>query len=457
MRKQFIMLLAAGIAACGGCSGTSTGSIAPALSDSSGVNPGAGSGGDECSVQGQKQFVLDAMNFWYLWNDNLPGQVNLDDFATPAELLAYLSSFSPDDGTGAPIDRFSFLTTVAADEAFFGEGEYEGFGFGSRFEGIDIVRLTRVFADSPAARAGFERGQQIVALDGRSIAEIEAAEGVDAVLESPSVEFTIRNLDDSEFTVSVAQGVVTIDPVPQYRVIDNNGSLTGYVELETFISTADAKLEAAFDDFIAAGVQDVIIDLRYNGGGLVSTAELLGDLLGGSIAQGLVFSETRFNADRVDNNTTELFELKTNSLSLARLVIIASENTASASELLTNSMEPTSADVVIVGDRTFGKPVGQVGLEFCGQLIRPTAFQTLNGEGFGDYFDGLPADFTVDDDLDTLVGADDDPNIVAALTYLETGAWPPQASGGVQKASRRFVRPETWRGDSSARVYAGAR
>ena len=331
-------------------------------------------------------------------------------------------------------------------------------GRSSRFEAVDILRLTRVFADSPAARAGFERGQQIVALDGRSIAEIEAAEGVDAVLESPSVEFTIRNLDDSEFTVSVAQGVVTIDPVPQYRVIDNNGSLTGYVELETFISTADAKLEAAFDDFIAAGVQDVIIDLRYNGGGLVSTAELLGDLLGGSIAQGLVFSETQFNADRVDNNTTELFELKTNSLSLARLVIIASENTASASELLTNSMEPTSADVVIVGARTFGKPVGQIGIPFCDQLLRPTAFQTLNGEGFGDYFDGLPADFEVDDDLDKPIGADDDPNVIAALTYLATGNWPQmRAPAGPEAARLRYVRPETAVGGTPARVYAGAR
>ena len=446
MRKLIVLIAAAGLTACGGGSG--------GLAGNSGGGSNGGGSADECSLQGQKQTVLDIMNFWYLWNDRLPANVNINDFETPDDLLAFLTDFRPDG-----IPRFSFLTTAAADQAFFGEGQYEGFGFGYRLESASEARLTRVFADSPAGRAlpALRRGQRILALNGRTIAEIEADEGIDAVLDGDTVEFTMQELDGSSFSVSIERGLVTIDPVPQHRIIDNNGTPTGYIELESFIGPADAQLEAAFGDFIVAGVQDVILDLRYNGGGLVSTAELLGDLLGGSIAQGLLFSETRFNADRSDNNRTELFERRSNSLSLGRLVIIASQSTASASELLTNSMEPTSADVVIVGDRTFGKPVGQVGLEFCGQLIRPTAFQTLNGEGFGDYFDGLPADFTVDDDLDTLVGADDDPNIVAALTYLETGAWPPQASGGVQKASRRFVRPETWRGDSSARVYAGAR
>jgi C-terminal processing protease CtpA/Prc len=295
-------------------------------------------------------------------------------------------------------------------------------------------------------------------LDGRLIADIEAAEGVEAVLDGSSIEFRMQELDGSEFTATIQEDIVTIDPVPQHRVIDNDGSPVGYLELESFISTANDQLETAFRDFINAGVQDVIIDLRYNGGGLVSTAELLGDLLGGSIAQTQVFSETRFNADRSSNNTSELFELRTNSLSLSKLVVIASQSTASASELVTNSMEPTSADVVIVGDRTFGKPVGQIGLEFCDQLIRPTAFQTLNGAGEGDYFDGLAADFEVDDELDKAVGADDDPNIVAALTYLRTGAWPASQAEGPAKANLRVERAKPFAiGRTTAEVYTGAR
>jgi hypothetical protein len=198
----------------------------------------------------------------------------------------------------------------------------------------------------------------------------------------------------------------------------------GYLELATFISTAEPKFDAAFNQFRNAGVTDLIVDLRYNGGGLVNTAELLGDYLGGRVAQNLLFSETLFNADQAaNNNNAEYFELRNNSLILSRLFIIASRSTASASELLTNSLDPY-VDVIIVGDRTFGKPVGQIGLEFCGSLLRPTSFQTVNAIGFGDYFDGLSADCVASDDLRVPVGADDDPNVIAALTFAASGACP---------------------------------
>jgi C-terminal processing protease CtpA/Prc len=450
MRKFWVIVCAAGLVACSsgsGGGGNTTGGLSPST-------PDGGSGSvDDCSIDAQKQFVFDAMSFWYFWNSSLPASINLADFATPRDVLTYLTGFAPNN-----IDRFSFLTTAAADQAFFGEGQFEGYGFGSRFEAEDDLRITRVFSGSPADNAGFERGQRIVSINGTAIADLGPS-GFDAALDSPPVEFTMRNLDDSEFTVSVSTATVTIDPVPQYRIIDNNGVPTGYIELETFISTADARLDAAFADFVGAGVQNLIVDLRYNGGGLVSTAELLGDLLGGAIVPGgLLFSETVFNADRAENNFSELFETRPGSLSLINLAVIASRNTASASELVINSMEPTSAEVVVIGDRTFGKPVGQIGLEFCEQLLRPTAFQTLNGAGFGDYFDGLPADFAVDDDLTVAQGADNDPNVVAALNYFANGSFPQlRISDSKAADEERYVSPETGTGDTPARVYAGAR
>lgn len=106
-----------------------------------------------------------------------------------------------------------------------------------------------------------------------------------------------------------------------------------------------------------------------------------------------------------------------------RLVVIATDGTASASELVTNSMEP-HAEVLIVGSTTFGKPVGQLGIEFCDKIIRPTAFESVNANGEGGYFDGLPADCNVPDDLSIEVGADNDPNLTTALTLLDTGACP---------------------------------
>ena len=414
VRKLSVLLTAAAAAATTACGGGSDGGLVPPAAN------------DPCSVAGQKQFVLDNMQFWYFWNDRLPATVDLDGFATPEELLAFLTSFSPNDGSGQPVDRFSFITTVEEDQQFFEEGRFEGFGINSRFEAADNLRIARVFELSPAFDAGLRRGQRILALDGRTIAQIEAAEGVGAVLDNnATLAFRMQRQDGSEFDAIVTKGIVTIDPVPQWRVIPRSGRPgVGYLELATFISTAAPDLDAAFADFQREGVTELIVDLRYNGGGLVRIAELLADYIDGAGANGEVFSSTLFNADRAAaNNSEELFEQIANSLNVDDLVVIATRGTASASELVANGLV-TDARVAIVGDRTFGKPVGQIGLDFCEKLLRPTAFQTVNSAGFGDFFDGLPVTCAAADDLSVAVGADTDPNVVAALAFLDTGACP---------------------------------
>jgi C-terminal processing protease CtpA/Prc len=292
-----------------------------------------------------------------------------------------------------------------------------------------------VFSDSPAALGGLARGQRILSLNGRTIAEIQADEGVNAVFDTSPLSFTLRETNGDEFTIEITHGIVTIDPVPQWRIIDaGGGRMVGYIEFAQFISTAEPVFDTVFQAFNAAFVNDVIIDMRYNGGGLVSTAELLGDYLGGGIANNLVFSKTQFNADRAAaNNRTEFFDLLASSMNLSRLVVIATSGTASASELVTNSMGPHIADGVhIVGSTTFGKPVGQVGLEFCEKILRPTAFQTVNADDIGDYFDGLPVDCPAADDLNVAVGADTDPNMVAAMAYLNSELCPVASLPGGQ-------------------------
>ena len=409
--------------------------------------PEAGTGA--CSIDNQKQYVLDRMRDVYLWYDDLPATVDVAAFATPEALLAYLISFQP-------LDNFSYIDSAEADAEFFGEGRYRGYGFSSRNESAGDLRFTRVFAGSPADNAGFERGQRILMLNGRTIADIEANEGTGALFSLPSLTFTIRRLDGSEFTATVDTDVVTIDPVPQYRIIGRpDGTSVGYVELATFISTAEAEFATIFAEFANAGVTDVIIDLRYNGGGLVITTELLGDYLGGGVPPGTVFSRTLFNDLNAASNRVEPFETVAGSLNLSRLVVIATDRTASASELVTNAMFP-HADVSIVGSPTLGKPVGQLGLLFCDKILRPTAFETVNSDDEGRYFDGLPADCAAPDDLAVAVGADSDPNLVSALALLDTGACPPLASApaGIRKPRDRQS-PEHMRGPPW-REFAGA-
>jgi carboxyl-terminal processing protease len=408
MRNALLVIVCAVLAACGSSDG------------------GGNAGPAGCSNMQQISFVQDAMQQWYLWNDLLPAQISAGNYESPEELLEHLKTYSPDDDSGIPIDRFSYIGSAAADAAFFGEGQYEGYGFG-RTSG---ARIVQVFAGSPAEVGGIERGQQILELNGRTIAEIEAAEGINAALDASPLTFLMLEQGGGTLTTTIEFDVVTINPIPQTRIIpasDGSGRMVGYVELSTFISTAEPVFAQVFADFISAGVTDIIVDLRYNGGGLVRVSNLLGDYLGGIVPNGDVFSETRFNADRAaGNNSFEPFDNLANSLSTSRIVIIATGSTASASELLTNSMAPY-VDVTIVGDTTFGKPVGQVGIEFCGKILRPTAFQTFNADGFGDYFDGLAVDCPAADDISIAVGVDSDPNMIAAMAYLDTGLCPAAA------------------------------
>jgi carboxyl-terminal processing protease len=415
MRRHFLICtcLSLFLAACG---------------DSGSASRAPQVGTSACSIDGQKQFVLDRMRDVYYWYDMLPATVDLAAYPTPEALLDYLVSFQP-------LDDFSYIDLAASDARFFAEGQYEGFGFSTRFEAQDELRFTRVFNSSPANVAGFARGQRILRLNGRTVADIEASEGIGALFSLPSLEFTVGRLDGSEFTTTVDQDIVTIDPVPQHRVISRpDGTMVGYVELVTFISTAESELVNVFGDFLQAGVTDVIIDLRYNSGGLVITAELLGDLLGGGVADGTTFSRTLFNDRNSAANRIEYFERQVESVSLSRLAIIATNQTASASELVTNSMFP-HADVTIVGAATRGKPVGQLGIPFCEKILRPTSFETVNSLGEGQYFDGLAADCAAADDLSIAIGDDTDPNMVAAMSVFDTGGCPAQMSApsGLQK------------------------
>lgn len=428
MRKLLVLLFSAMLVACSG-GDSLTGPVGVA----------------ECSNDGQKQFVLDNLYAWYLWNDLLPANINIADYASPEALATQVTeTYGPQKPGGGPLDRFSSVGSLQADQQFFGEGKYEGFGFSWRVEGGEM-RFTRVFLDSPAFTAGFGRGQTVLRLDGRTIADITANEGINAALSGATVEFEIENLDTTTFTVSVTEAVVTIDPVPVKRsVIDMGAGVPplGYLELATFISTAEPRFNDVFAEFVAAGVKDVVIDLRYNGGGLVRTAELLGDYLGGFANDGLTFSNTEYNADRAAaNNRSSFFSRRGNSLDVTRLIVIASRGTASASELVTNSLIPY-ADVWIVGDNTFGKPVGQIGLEFCEKILRPTSFKTTNANGDGDYFEGLPVDCAANDVLDFPTGDDLDPNIIAAKSISSTGGCPVASAPGGQQAATILLESE---------------
>lgn len=438
------------LGACGGSGGGSGGG---------GLPPGI----DPCTATGQVEAVLGAMQEDYFWNDE-PEQADKyvglvpGDFTDTDELLDFLR-YRPSE-----FDRgFTNIASIEADNAFFGPGEFAGYGFSFQFdEAVDRMWITQVFSGSPAAAAGFARGVEILEVDGRTIAEIEANEGIGDAFGEREVGFTqtflLQAIGGQPFSTTATKAIVTIDPVPQHRVIDAAGLKIGYVEFRTFINTAPPQLQTVFGEFAAAGVTHVIVDLRYNGGGLVAVAEYVASLLAGPASVSKLMSSTLYNSANGFRDFSTTFSSEINSIDLASVVFITTESSASASELVINALEPY-IEVALVGSDTFGKPVGQDGFDFCDQRLRLVAFEIVNANGDGGFFDGLPADCAADDNLALPVGDANEDSLAAALTRVTTGACPIIGIRGgatLQSVSPSRAIPSSNPGRTAAREFAYA-
>jgi carboxyl-terminal processing protease len=413
-----------------------------------GCGSGGGGSGDPCTASAQKQWVLDTTRDWYFFDDLLPAPVDAAQFQTAVELLDHLTSTARAENK----DRFfSFLTTRAEDDSLLGEGQFTGFGFRTRTDSGPRVFVVEVFEGSPASEGGLARGDEIVAVDSGNgyvtVADLLASgDTISDVLgpAEPGVRRGLRLTDASTTRdVSLVKRTVTIDPVPDdggVRVLPLAAAPgVGYVNLRTYISTAEGQLRTAFDGFRTQGIQYFIVDVRYNGGGLVRTSELLGDLLGGARSSSDVMSRTLFNSRHTSANLTRPFRPQSQSVAPVRIAFLTTEATASASELNVNTIQPW-VEVAIVGGDTFGKPVGQGAFDLagCEDRLRLVTFKTVNALDEGDYFDGLAPTLSFACAAnDTLTAPQGDPAedlTAAALEWLQTGA----CGTVIDPASRRF-------------------
>lgn len=384
----------------------------------------------ECLEGSGKQEVFGIMRDWYFWNDvteqadkytSSPG-----GFADVESLLDFLR-YQP-----SLYDRgFTFVTTPEEENAFFQEGQFIGFGFGmTRIGNTHDIRITQVYTGGPAASAGIERGYRLTAVNGRSIQQIDLNEGLSEAL-GPAEAGDTRTLSFEDRAgsplpnVELTKAVVDLDPVAEVKVINNAGVEVGYIFFRTFIGTAVNELRSAMAQFQNEQIRNVVVDLRYNGGGLVSVAQVLGSLLAGPGNSGNTFFTQEFNSGNMNFNQAAFFQSEPASLDLDKIIFITSAGTASASELLINGLQPyfQEADIAVVGSPSYGKPVGQSAFDFCGdeQRLRAVTFRTVNVMGEGDYFSGLPVDCPAVDDLQALLGDESEESLSVALNYLANG------------------------------------
>ena len=360
-----------------------------------------------------KTAVYEIMNEWYLWNDQLP-EVNTDDFEDADALLNAMMN--------KPTDKWSYIQEEEAYKSFFEKGEYEGYGLRMARDMEGNLRVAFVYTDSPFGRAGVERSWIIDKINGTSIKSVDG-QTLGQLLEGSSHNFEFIKPDGSVVSESLTKTTIGINTVLSAEVLERNGTKVGYLAFNSFLATSEEELNEAFTKFQSEGVQELIIDLRYNGGGRVNIAEWMASNIIGNAGNGRKFIEYSFNLDKAsEHNESVPFNQPTIALNLNRIVAITSRASASASELLINGLRPF-IDVKLVGDDTYGKPVGSFPFFVEGYAISPISFKIVNDLGVGEYYNGLQADVYVQDDLTQKLGDPNEARLKEALYFLENGTF----------------------------------
>ena len=399
MRKRTGAILAMA-AMLSGCGGSDSGNISTGGSTPS-PTPTASTG---CSLRERQDWAASQLREWYLFPDTLPATLSPAAYSTVDDYIDALTATA----RAQRKDRFfTYLTSIKEENAYYASGSSAGFGL--RFALDQSGRrlfAAEAFEGAPGLAAGIDRGTEIVAIGTtsanlRTVSAIIAAEGTAGLTNAlgPDTVGTARVMQVSDAagtrTVTVTKADFSLLPVStRYgaKIIQDGGQSVGYINLRTFIKTAEPALKSAFADFRAKGVTRVIIDLRYNGGGLIETAEYLGDLLGGSRSTSEVFDYVTFRTEKASNNTTRFFAPKAESIAPTRIAFIGTGGTASASELVINAFTPyLHTNAGLIGTNTYGKPVGQIALdkEACDDRLRVVALATQNAARNGNYYDGL--------------------------------------------------------------------
>jgi C-terminal processing protease CtpA/Prc len=362
-----------------------------------------------CSLRDRQLWAEQQIREWYLFPDDLPANLDPEPYST---VNAYIDALTA-TARAQNKDRFTtYVTSITQENAYNASGQTAAFGIRLGYDSANrTVTILDSYETGPAFSAGLTRGVRITAVGDRpdslvSVSDLFVRGGSAAVSEAlgPSTVGVSRAIRyqpvvGPETTVTVTKAEFNIPPVsPTFgtQIIISGGQSIGYINLRTFIASAETPLREAFQRFRTAGVDRVVIDFRYNGGGLVSVAELMGDLMGRSRLSSDLFSRISFRPSKSSENSTHLFRDAPQSIAPRALAFITTGSTASASELVAAGMMPwTRGNIAMVGENSYGKPVGQIAIDrtACDDRLRVIAFAVQNADGDGDYYTGLKSVF----------------------------------------------------------------
>lgn len=402
-----------------------------------------------------ENFIYRGLNEFYLYKADVPELADdffnsqteknnfLDNYATPEDLFY--------DGLTATQDRFSFIIDnyVVLENSLSGISTTTGMSYGlvryceSCSKVFGYVRL--VLPNTSADEEGVLRGMIFNRIDGQQLTD----ENFGTLLALPA--FTIglaelegNNISSTEEEITLTKQEYTKNPVIVTKTLDVNGQKVGYINYDSFTSDFDSELNAAFGEFKSQQVTDLVLDLRYNGGGSIRTATDLASMITGQFA-GQTFMTEEWNADwqaffeqnrpeRLINsfNTTLSTGETINSLNLNTVYILTTLRSASASELVINGLDPY-INVVQIGETTTGKFQGSIPVYDSPGFGRnnantshtyamlPLVLKSVNSVGVSDYINGLDPDYEYSEDFRNLgiLGDPNEPFLKLALDIIQ--------------------------------------
>ncbi len=369
------------------------------------------------SAQHEKLWLRSWSNRTYLWYNELP-DINPAGYG----VQQYFNLLKTDQTTdsGAAKDQFHFVQNTAEYRQETTAGVISGYGINWQFGSVTPPRqLTVAYLepDSPAAIAGVRRGDSLKFIDGVDFVNDNTSAGVNklnaALFPANTGEqhqFVFKRVGATNVTMNLVSENVVSSPVQNVKVLDNNGTKVGYLLFNSHIANAQPQLIAAVELFTQQNVSELVVDLRYNGGGLLALASQFGYMVAGeNTIQDRYFEKTQFN-DKYPNTdpvtsrplvpmpfynkvidyaqgilTPDVLP----TLALNRIFVLTSEDTCSASEAFINGLRGVDLEVIQIGGKTCGKPYGFYPTDNCGNTYFTIQFSGVNAKNFGDYADGF--------------------------------------------------------------------
>ena len=405
----------------------------------------------DCSQAGVNRQAFAYLKEWYLWYEHLP-EVNPADYESLDEMISAVKYREGDK----LIDRFSYAVKKTEHDDYYAGKRY-GMGMSMQRDEENAVYISMVYPESPAGVAGLRRGQRIIALNGVTVEELDEngaynkehrndsdfEEKTDwnnvynAENKGEAVQFKVLE-EGEELETTVVLDDYIGKSVLAYKVLEHDGVKTGYIHFKSFITSSADELDEVFAQFKEENIGELVLDLRYNGGGLVRIAHQLVNLIAGDKVKGENVIKLIYNGKHPEQNSSYKGEVLKNSLSgIKKVAVIVSSGTASASEMVINSLIPY-VEVALIGETTYGKPVGMNSKDICDQTIVPITFKYANSQDYGDFFLGMEADCAATDDFKHDFGDEREEELAVSLYYLSNGKCPSNAAAKNLKKQRKI-------------------